>query len=245
MFKIPRENTGEAWAEKISSELGKLLGLNMMDVHLAVRENTLGIIAKNFTSGSDEFYEGGDLFQAIMEDFDRYRLENYTFRNIVRALEDFELDRDFVVIPVFDALIGNQDRHCDNWGIIASDANYKLAPIYDNGASLGFQLKEERIKLMFQDLNMFQAFTNRSHSLIGIDEKKKPKHLELLTVIFRQYSKEIDNAINNLSVLNKNNIVNILDKVPDSIMSELFKEWVLRLLLYRKEWLLNWRREVI
>ncbi|MFD1362313.1 HipA domain-containing protein [Lentibacillus salinarum] len=231
MFKIPKEDTGEAWAEKVSSEIGNLLELNMMDVHLAVRQNTHGIIARKFTSGTEEFYEGGDLFPAIVEDFDRYKLDNYTFHHIAMALSDFELDKDFIVIPVFDALIGNQDRHCDNWGVIATRSGYRLAPIYDNGASLGFQLKEERIKLMFKDFNMFKAFSNRSYSLIGIDGKKKPKYLELLSGNRDQYPKESDDAVNRLAVLNKNNIIGILNTIPTVVMSDIYKEWVVKLLL--------------
>lgn len=241
MFKIPTENTGEAWAEKVSSEIGKLLGLTMMDVHLAVRENIHGIIAKKFTTGTEEFYEGGDLLTPIVKDFDRYKLDNYSFDHISKALLEFQLDNDFVVIPIFDALIGNQDRHCDNWGIIATRTDYRLAPIYDNGASLGFQLKEDRIKLMFQDPNMFQAFSNRSHSLIGIDGKRKPKYLDLLSVIRSRYPQEVKVAVDRLSILNRNNIEKILNTVPTSIMSEVYKEWVVKLLLYRRDWIIKWR----
>jgi hypothetical protein len=241
MFKIPMENTGEAWAEKVSSELGKLLKLTMMDVDFAVRKNIHGIIAKKFTSGTEEFYEGGDLITSIVEDFDRYRLDNYNFCHIVRALSEFDLDKDFVVIPIFDALIGNQDRHCDNWGIIATRTGYRLAPIYDNGASLGFQLKEEWIKQMFKDSNMFKAFSNRSYSLIGIDGKRKPKYLELLSVMYDQYPKEVEDAVNRFSILNKDNIVKILNTIPTSLMSDIYKEWVLKLLLYRRDWIINWR----
>lgn len=244
MFKIPKENTGEAWAEKVSSELGKLLGLYMMDVDLAVSDNIYGVLAKKFTSGTEEFYEGGDLFPSIVENFDRYKLDNYTFHHIAKALSEFELDREFIVIPVFDALIGNQDRHCDNWGIIATKEGYRLAPIYDNGASLGFQLKEDRIKKMFKDENMFKAFSNRSYSLIGIEEKKKPKYLELLSEIRSQYPKEIDDAVTRLSVLNKDNIVHVLNTIPTSIMSDIYKEWVVKLVLYRRDWIMNWRSEV-
>lgn len=114
-----------------------------------------------------------------------------------------------------------------------------LAPIYDNGASLGFQLKEDRIKKMFKDANMFKAFTNRSYSLIGIESKKKPKYLELLSEIWRQYPKEVDNAMTRLSILNKDNIVGVLNTIPASIMSDIYKEWVVKLLLYRKDWIKN------
>lgn len=241
MFKIPRENTGEAWAEKVSSEIGKLLGLTMMDVHLAVRQNINGIIAKKFTSGAEEFYEGGDLITSIIEDFDRYKLDNYSLDHISKALAEFQLDKNFIVIPVFDALIGNQDRHCDNWGIIATRSDYRLAPIYDNGASFGFGLKEDRIKMMFKDSNMFKAFSNRSYSLIGIDGKKKPKYLELLSFIRSQYPKEVEDAINRLSILNKDNIEGILNTIPTSIMSDVYKEWVVKLLLYRRDWIIKWR----
>lgn len=244
MFKIPRENTGEAWAEKVASEVGKLLGLDMMGVDLAVRNSTYGVIAKKFTSGAEEFYEGGDLFPTIVEDFNRYKLDNYTFYYISKALAEFQLDQAFIAVPVFDALIGNQDRHCDNWGIIAIRSNYRLAPIYDNGASLGFQLKEDRIKKMLRDTNMFKAFSNRSYSLIGVDGKKKPKYLDLLTEIWNQYPKEIDDAVTRLSFLNKDNITEVLNTIPTSIMSNIYKEWVLKLLLYRKDWIMNWRNEV-
>ncbi|MEN0661055.1 HipA domain-containing protein [Caldifermentibacillus hisashii] len=240
MFKIPRENTGEAWAEKVAAELGKLFGLSMMDVQLACRKNVIGIIAKNFTVSTEEFFEGGDLISAIVEDFDRYKLDNYTFENITQALTDFGLDDQFVIIPIFDALIGNQDRHCDNWGIIVSKSgSYRLAPIYDNGTSLGFQLKEERIKLMFKDKNMFKAYNNRSYSLIGIGDKKKPKYTELIPVIRSRYPSKIKKIANYISGLNNGMIIKILNIIPDSIMSDIYKEWVLKLLLYRRDWLIK------
>lgn len=243
MFKIPTENTGEAWAEKVSAEIGKLLGLTMMDVHFAVRQNINGIIAKKFTTKTEEFYEAGDLITSVVDDFNRYKLDNYSFGHISKALAEFQLDKDFIIIPVFDALIGNQDRHCDNWGIITTKSNYRLAPIYDNGSSLGFGLKENRIKMMFKDPNMFKAFSNRSYSLIGIDGKKKPKYLELLSVIRSQYPKEVEDAVNRLSSLNKDSIVKVLNTIPTSIMSDVYKEWIVKLLLYRRDWITKWRKE--
>jgi len=240
MFKIPRENTGEAWSEKVTAELGKLLGLSMMDVQLACRKKVIGIIAKKFTLPTEEFFEGGDLIGSIVEGFNRYKLDNYTLENIIQALIEYDLDDEFVIIPIFDALIGNQERHCDNWGVIVSKSgSYRLAPIYDNGASLGFQLKEERIKLMFKDKNMFTAYNNRSHSLIGIGDKKKPKYTELIPVIRNRYPSKVKNVANYISGLNSDMIIKILNIIPDAIMTDIYKEWVLKLLLSRRDWLIN------
>lgn len=185
------------------------------------------------------FMKVATLLYPKMEEFNRYSLDHYYVHHIFQALSYFELETAFVSIPVFDALIGNQDRHCDNWGIIRAKGQYVLAPIYDNGASLGFNLKQERLTKMLKDDRMFQAFTNRSYSLIGIQNKQKPKHIELLFELKKNYSREIQDVISRFTILNKTNIQNILDDIPDSIMNEVYKEWVLKLLLYRRDWLIN------
>ncbi|MHB1163969.1 MAG: hypothetical protein ACYC3K_01885 [Candidatus Nanopelagicales bacterium] len=42
----------------------------------------------------------------------------------------------------FDALIGNTDRHHENWAVIRTSG--LLAPAYDHAASLGFDVPERR-----------------------------------------------------------------------------------------------------
>lgn len=160
-------------------------------------------------------------------------------------MSEYQLDNDFIKIPLFDAFIGNQDRHCDNWGIIDGKNGYRLSPIYDNGSSLGFQLTEARIKKMFLDRNMFKAYSNRSFSLIGLPEKKKPRYLELLSVIRENYPFEVKEAIDQIGIVNRQIIEEILESIPEEIMSVTYKDWVMRLLIYRKEWLLNCIREVL
>ena len=55
------------------------------------------------------------------------------------------------------------------------------------------------------------------------------------------YPNEVEDAVNRLTLLTKNNIFMILNSVPNSIMSEVYKEWVLKLLLYRKDWINKWK----
>lgn len=42
----------------------------------------------------------------------------------------------FNAMYVYDALLGNPDRHRGNWGVLKSNEGYRFAPIFDNGAAL-------------------------------------------------------------------------------------------------------------
>ncbi|WKA46413.1 hypothetical protein QWV57_12055 [Geobacillus zalihae] len=97
---------------------------------------------------------------------------------------------------------------------------------------------------MFQDQRMFEAFTNRSFSLIGLPHKKKPKYKELLSFIYELYPKEMKKEIDRISQINEQQVTTVLDGVSENVMSKIYKEWVLKLLQYRKEWLVNWYMEV-
>lgn len=49
----------------------------------------------------------------------------------------------------FDAIIGNTDRHSENWGFLVQQDTvgpvYEMAPLFDNGTSLGFQQSDSKL----------------------------------------------------------------------------------------------------
>ncbi|GAA0455548.1 HipA family kinase [Alkalibacillus silvisoli] len=240
LFKVPKNTVNENWAEVISSLLGKKLGFPMMDVCFADFRGQIGTLAKNFVEKNEELNEGGDLFFAIDQEFDRYHLNNYTISNIIKALKPYKLESEFVKIPIFDALIGNQDRHCDNWGIITKNNEYNLSPIYDNGTSLGFNTSDDYISKALNDNRTLQGFCNRGKTLIGLDDKRKPKHLEVLEVLNQQYPDEFTKAFNQILNMNEQMVKEILNEIPNDIMNDFYKDWVFKLLLFRKDWLHSW-----
>lgn len=93
---------------------------------------------------------------------------------------------------------------------------------------------------MLTDTRMLQGFCNRGKSCIGLPGRRKPKHFELLTFLNEKHPKEIEKVIGRLNNLNEEMIVNIIEDIPINIMKDLDKNWVLRLLMYRKDWILNW-----
>jgi len=240
LFKLPKEGTGEIWAEKISSDIGKLLEYDMMDTSIAIYHNRQGILMKKFTKGkNEEFFDGGDLLKTVVEDFDPEDLHGYTLENICRCLQPIGLVENFISMIVFDALIGNQDRHCENWGIIQTRDTIRLTPFFDNGSSLGFNKTEGRMDKMFKDERMFKAFTNKARSLIGVEKIKKPRVKVLLSQLQKLFPTIFKNELLRLESLQEAAVVHILETIENEAMSDIQKKWVLKLVMYRKKWLLD------
>jgi len=240
LFKIPTEGTGGHWAEFIASKLGERLGFHTATVELAQYNGVFGTISKNFREKTEDLFEGGDLFLSQFESFSRYSLEFYELPHIINILSTYDLEREFVNIPIFDALIANNDRHCDNWGVLTGPSGIRLAPIYDNGSSLGFNETLQRKKKMITDDRMLTGFCNRGKSSIGLPNRKKPKHFELLIFLCKQMPRQFELAIKRIESLNEDILLSIIHEIPNEIMCNLNKKWVIHLLLYRKAWILNW-----
>ncbi len=131
----------EFWSEIIASELGQQLGFNVLRYDIAVWGNELGCLSKSMINpDKEELVEGGKYLQAFDNTFnpdDRKLRSQYTFDLIASTLEAFQLLNflDHILeIIVFDALIGNSDRHQENWAFITehSKLSKSLATIeYD------------------------------------------------------------------------------------------------------------------
>jgi hypothetical protein len=85
----------------------------------------------------------------------------------------------------FDTLIGNTDRHLENWGFIVrrgadGKVRYFLAPPFDNGTSLGFIQEDAGLK-RFRDSNQVDRFIakGRHHYSWTESEPRGAGHIEL------------------------------------------------------------------
>jgi hypothetical protein len=123
--KGQRDYKHEFWSEIIASEVGVLLGFDILPYHIAIRGQVVGCISKSMINqASEELIEGGKYLQTFDNTFkpENIKLRNqYNFDLIVNALVSFKKEKhlkELVETIVFDALIGNSDRHQENWAII-------------------------------------------------------------------------------------------------------------------------------
>jgi len=123
--KGQRNYKHEFWSEIIASEIGLLLGFDILPYHIAIRGNVVGCISKSMINqASEELIEGGKYLQAFDITFNpeniklRYQYSFDLIRNSLNNLKKEKHLKEIIEVIVFDALIGNSDRHQENWAII-------------------------------------------------------------------------------------------------------------------------------
>lgn len=120
----------EIWSEIVASKVGQLLGFNMLDYNIAFNENKkqkIGCLSKSMVVHSDNKLTEGVTYltgfnSKYRPDIDEHK-KQYTFQFICSALQSFNLEKyidNIVEVIVFDSIVGNSDRHQENWGIITN-----------------------------------------------------------------------------------------------------------------------------
>lgn len=165
LWKQATENTrsdgtryakGDDWSERIACAVAGELGVPAAVVELAVDDRpdglVNGIISRNVLSGNESLILGNTLLAEIGVAGSSARdRTGYTPGAVRRSLTSVDPPLEgeltawdwWVGYLVLDALIGNTDRHQENWAVVG-DGRRRLAPTFDHASSLGFQLDDDQ-----------------------------------------------------------------------------------------------------
>ncbi len=115
----------EFWSEIIASEIGELLGFDMLKYDIAFNRDQIGCLSKSMvTQGKNTLNEGIKYltgFDTTYNPDDKGSKKQYTFQLICETLKYYRVGHyidKIIEIIILDSLIGNSDRHQENWGII-------------------------------------------------------------------------------------------------------------------------------
>ena len=146
--------------------------------------------------------------------YDYLKDEYYSLEMILNSINDYNLVDDFLKIMIFDFLIGNTDRHQNNWAVISINDNIRMCPLYDNGSSLCCYLEDEKIdSYLGNDKMKFNSLVNtKSKSRVRLDKKNKKEttHLEIVKYICRHYYSSVIELVN---IININLTEDIIEKL--------------------------------
>lgn len=150
--------TGEHWAEKLAAEIADALGLPHAVVELAQDQESRipGAMIRDLkVTSPGALVHGNELLIELDPSYpmaQQYHTRLHTLDNIFSALSGPAIGLPtgfdvpvairtavdlFVGYLLLDALLGNTDRHHENWALIRSlDGGLVLAPSYDHASSL-------------------------------------------------------------------------------------------------------------
>lgn len=230
LFKFNKsEFTTEHLSEKIASELAQKIGLGCSIVDLGIYNSKIGSLNYKINKEDEILVEGIQLITRYYPDYDPDSLydkvndEYYSLEMILKSLQEYSFQKEFLKIPIFDFLIGNTDRHQNNWAIIQAISNSRLSPIYDNGSSLCSYVDELQIdNYLGNDKVRFRSLVNsKSTSRIRLDKKtkKEPRQLEVLEYLRDNYYEDVLAFIKEI-------IYNINESIVNSLLEEYTEEIV-------------------
>ena len=145
-----KPNQYEVFNEIIASKVMSLLNIDHVDYELIIDNGHIYSASKNFISYNE------DLVSAYQLRYSEKQNNHSSLYNHLLAIYH-HLDIPDYRVKIYqmlfiDYLLGNEDRHLNNFGVIRDAKTLKflrVAPIYDTGSCLGYNLTDEELNRLY------------------------------------------------------------------------------------------------
>lgn len=223
-------------SEYIGSHVYEILGYDVHETFLGIRNNKIVVACKDFCDDKTELREvrvlkniyNETLQEKLETDMSSTGESHSVNLNELLIHLDYNpvlsnvagLKERFWECVVVDLFINNNDRNNGNWGLLYKDQEYSIAPVFDNGAAFSNKLSDERIenilcnpdKLMQSSLNISTAYAFNDkkltfQSIMKLQNKDFENAIKKVVPIIKNKISEINEFINNIPESYKGNII--------------------------------------
>ena len=245
----------ESITEQLITDIGFIYGFNLASSKISLIGGQIRFLSLYFLRNEcEELFHGADMYAGFLnndknfideiekkgmtQDFFTIEFTKNVIEFFFSAGEKDKIFRDFMRMLFFDGLVGNNDRHMYNWGIVRDIFGKKQAnfsPIYDTARGLLWNTKEEKISKIIdnnQNTMFIKKYCNNSKPKIGIEGQKMINHFELIKH-YKKYFKK-DKFIVNL-LLNETiyDVVSMIKTKYSGLLSEKRRRMIIEILLFR------------
>ena len=132
--------------EVVAGIIAGALGINCVKYDMIWNKEELFSVCENFTAKDTEFVSAWAVINSVEENEDDALYDRFIKRCISNGIDDVKDDINRML--VLDYIIGNEDRHLFNFGIMRNSNTLEwigIAPIFDCGNSLGYNKLNRQI----------------------------------------------------------------------------------------------------
>ena len=193
-------------------------------------------------------FHGYEILEMFIEGYDinqQRPQREHSVKNIVSSLMALMGARSLNPMPLWDVelkvlasyalldgLIGNTDRHHENWMVAyiivdQADARFEVTPSFDHASSLGRELTDERrLRVKDSDAAMLNyLYRGRGGVYVAHNRRRALPPLRLAKLLCRWAPEFTRETCERIAEVSESQIWDIIDKVPPDFMSDIAKEF--------------------
>lgn len=206
----------ESITEQLLTRIGQTFGLSIADSKLRIIDGQVRFLSKYFLDQHNEqLTHGAQIFEQCLGKEEYAELaekknesEYFTFQMVCESIrvsfEEFEIKLvdGLVEMLAYDCLIGHNDRHPYNWGVIVpihKVQSPRFSPVFDTARALFWNVPEPRVKQMLSDRKQLETYVGKCAPPFSWDNEPDVDFFRLMGLIWKQFDKykpHIDKFLN-------------------------------------------------
>lgn len=208
--------------EYIGSNIFALLKEEVQVTSIGTYKGRKVVACMDFKNSKEEFVPFNDVGDSSLErDREVYK---YTYNDIIEMLEEnkkitnvTETVEKFWDLYIFDALLGNFDRHGSNWGFIKENGKYRMAPIFDNGSCLFPRVTTDRqcLKIINSEEELDKRTYKFPTSQIKVGRRKSSYFDVISSLEYKECNEALERIYIKINLYKIKKFINSLDFISN------------------------------
>ncbi len=245
----------ESITEQLISDIGLTYGFNMASSKISYIGGQIRFLSLYFLNNKkEELFHGADLYAGFLnndrqfvddveetkmtQDFFTIKFTKEVLKYFFNEKENQDIFINFMRMLFFDGLVGNNDRHMYNWGVVRDIFGKDIAvfsKIYDTARGLLWNRTEEQLDKIITNNNVnsfVKKYCNNSNPKIGIENKQTVNHFELIEYYKEHY--KTDNFIRSIFADDMlKNVINMINIKYSKLLSQNRRILIIEILKFR------------